>query len=59
MKYDFSEFFKNDNEMLLDEFLDKYTSHLNSEENSVSILTGHYKNILDAFSTSFELEEIL
>jgi len=59
MRYNFSEFFQGNNEILLNEFLDKHTSHLNAEDYSVSILSGHYKNILDKFKTSFELEEML
>jgi len=59
MLYDFSEFFKNDNEVLLHDFLDKYTSRLDSEEDSVSILTGHYQNIFNMLATPFELNDIL
>lgn len=56
--YDFSEFFKDD-ATLVSQFLDRYTAHLNSEEHSLSILTGHYKHILEMFNRAFEEEEIL
>jgi len=59
MIYDFSQFFKNNNEFLLDEFIDKYTSHLHTEENNFSIFTEHYKNIFTTFSRPFELDDIL
>lgn len=59
MLYDFSDFFQNDNGVLLDNFLDKYTSHLNLDGSDDALLSGYYKNILDMFNKPFELEEIL
>ncbi|MFT5660216.1 MAG: diguanylate cyclase [Sulfurimonas sp.] len=59
MLYDFSSFFYGENNILLDDFFDKYTTHLNDERNSVSVLTGHYKNILNTLAEPFEEENIL
>jgi len=59
MLYNFSEFFKDEKEYLLDEFLERYTSHINLSEDSYHILIERYKDIFDIFHRSFELEEIL
>lgn len=59
MLYDFSEFFRGENNILLDDFFDKYTAHLNDEKYSVSVLTGYYRDILHTFSQPFEEEIIL
>ncbi|MBU1658162.1 diguanylate cyclase [bacterium] len=58
--YDFSQFFKNSNNQITEEFINKYTSYLNiSDKDSVSILSSHYKKILEAFSAPFEQDELL
>ena len=59
MVYDFSEFFKDEKDFLLDEFLDKYTSHINLDEDAYNILIERYKDIFDIFGCSFEIKEIL
>ncbi|WP_455757189.1 diguanylate cyclase [Sulfurimonas sp.] len=59
MLYDFSQYFKDNNEFLLDEFIDKYTSHFNTEEDETSVLTTHYKNIFNTLAAPFELNDIL
>ena len=59
MLYDFSEFFEKEKDFLLDEFLDKHTSHINLTEDTHSVLNERYKDIFDIFNRSFELEEIL
>ena len=58
MLYNFSQFFKDD-ELLLDEFLDKYTAHLDKNSDCCDILKGHYINILNIFSAPFEGQDIL
>ena len=59
MVYDFSEFFKDEKDSLLDEFLDKCTSHINLDENVYNILIERYKDIFNIFGRSFEKKEIL
>lgn len=58
MLYDFSKFFK-DNDLLLNDFLDKYTAHVNTNNDSCDILKGHYKNIFKMLSAPFERQDIL
>ena len=59
MEYNFSKFFKDNNNLLLDEFIDKYTYNLTLDDNSCSMLNHHYQNIIELFSSPFKLEEIL
>lgn len=60
--YDFSSVFKSDIETVLEEFLDKYTTYVHTEEEddkSVSEFSSFYRNILNTLSGNFSEEEIL
>lgn len=59
MLYNFSEYFNGENNILLDDFFDQYTIDFDDEDDSVSILTGYYKSILDKFNLSFQEKDIL
>lgn len=59
MDYDFSEYFTADNEEILNEFIDKYTSLIDSTSSDNSEIIDIYKNILDTFSSEFEEDYIL
>ena len=58
--YDFSLCFDNEDNDLFNEFTDKYTTCVNSfNDEKFNIVMSHYKKIVDAFSSPFELEELI
>lgn len=62
MAYDFSPVFKENADMILDEFLDRYTTYIeidNEDGMSMSIFSNHYRDILNTFKSDFEEESIL
>jgi len=60
MTYDFSDIFQNQSEVLLEDFIDKYTSCIGYARDEQPILTPlHYKKILQIFGSSFEESELL
>ena len=60
MMYDFSEFINNKNDIIFDEFTDKYTALVNSfDEQKCDIVIAHYKKIIHTFNAPFELENII
>lgn len=60
MIYDFSDIFQNQSEVLLEDFIDKYTSCIKySPENNQTHTLMYYEKILKIIDTSFEEEELL
>lgn len=62
MVYDFSAVFKEDADTILDEFLDKYTTYIETDSEdgmSMSIFSNHYRDILNTFKGEFKEEFIL
>ena len=60
MKYNFSDFLNNSNNIILNEFIDKYTACIDTyDSEKVSIVLSYYKDILDILDGSFESIEIL
>lgn len=58
MKYDFSEYFE-DNDLILNEFIDNYTTFINCKEDELSDIVLTYKSIIDSFLKPFEVDELL
>ena len=58
--YDFSLYFNNKENSIFNEFTDDYTACVNSfDDEKFDIVTSHYKNIIDTFTSSFELENLI
>lgn len=58
--YDFSQFINNKNNIIFNEFIDKYTPLVNSFDNDkCDILIAYYTKIIKTFETPFELEELI
>ena len=61
MKYDFSKFFNNSDNEALDDFIEQYTTYINThrEEDIIQTFRNHYSEIFDTLSRSFEEKEML
>ena len=58
--YNFSNIFKVQNEAILDEFIDKYTSFIDiSDDEKTTILISYYQKILETLGKPFTLEELI
>ncbi|PHQ65805.1 MAG: diguanylate cyclase [Sulfurimonas sp.] len=60
MTYSFSNIFHSDCEELLDEFIDKYTSCINTyNDEKAFVVRDYYKNILTILKSGFKKDELL
>jgi len=58
--YDFSLILNNDNNMLFDEFTDRYTACIDSyDDEKFNTVMAYYKRIINTLSHPFEIEDIL
>jgi len=58
--YDFSLFISNQDNIIFDEFTDKYTALVNTfDEDKCDIVIAHYNKIIKTFAAPFELKEII
>jgi len=58
--YDFSSFINNDEDILFNEFIDRYTTCITSyDDEKFDIIMAHYSNILEILCRPFEVEELI